>query len=194
MAKPGKKVQALMDTARELFWKHGLKRVSVEEICNKADVSKMTFYRHFENKTDLAKAVYDDVIDGSLKKFKGIMSDESTTTEEKMEAMLNLKLEGTHEISREFLHDFYGSPELGLVDFINRRSQEIWQEMIRDFKTAQDKGWFRKDFKPEVFFIVSQKMADLISDEKLLALYDTPQDLIMELSKLFTYGIISHKK
>lgn len=194
MPASGRKVQALKETARQLFWKHGLKRVPVEEICEKSGVSKMTFYRHFSNKTHLAKEVYDEVIERSLQKFKEIMSDENTTTEEKMEAMLSLKLESTNEMSREFLQDFYGSPELGLVDFINHRTHEIWHEMLKDFKKAQDKGWFRKDFKPEAFFIVSQKITELINDERLLALYDTPQDLVMELSRLFTYGIMPHSK
>jgi len=166
----------------------------VEEICEKAGVSKMTFYRHFDNKIELAKAVYNKVVEESLQKFREIMSDEKTTTEEKMEAMLKLKLEGTNEISREFLQDFYGSPEPGLLDFINRRTAEIWQQMIIDFKSSQEKGWFRKDFKPEAFFLMSQRMTEMINDEKLLSLYDTPQDLVMELSRLFTYGIIPRTK
>ena len=38
-----KKQLELLKIARELFWKHGFKRVSIEEICQKASVSKMTF-------------------------------------------------------------------------------------------------------------------------------------------------------
>jgi AcrR family transcriptional regulator len=67
-----KKVKSIMETARDLFWKHGLKRVSIEEICQKSGVSKMTFYRHFDNKTELAKAVFDNVINDSIQKFKAI--------------------------------------------------------------------------------------------------------------------------
>jgi AcrR family transcriptional regulator len=189
-----KKVKSIMETAKDLFWKHGLKRVSVEEICQKSGVSKMTFYRHFENKTELAKAVYEVVIQGSIQKFKEIMSDESTTAAQKMEAMIKLKLEGTNDISREFLEDFYNSPELGLVDYINQRTYEVWQDMLNEFKTAQEKGWFRKDFKPEAFFILSQKMSELVNDPALLNLYNTPQELILELTKLLTYGLVPYQE
>ncbi|WP_372931944.1 TetR/AcrR family transcriptional regulator, partial [Mariniphaga sediminis] len=56
--KKSKKYLEIMKTARELFWKHGFRRVTIQEICEKAGVSKMTFYKHFPNKIDLAKTVF----------------------------------------------------------------------------------------------------------------------------------------
>lgn len=194
MAVSRKKVKALMDEARDLFWKHGLKRVSVEEICEKAGVSKMTFYRHFDNKTELAKAVYLKVVEDGRLQFKSILADESTTTAEKLELMVKLKLDGTHEISREFLNDFYSSPELGMAEFVSETTNRIWNEMLADFKNAQDEGWFRKDFKPEAFFIMSQKLMELVNDESFQQLFSTPQEMILEMTRIFTYGIMPYNK
>ncbi len=59
----------VLAAARELFWKHGLKRVTVEEICREAGVSKMTFYKFFPNKVTLAKAVYDKEVETGYEKF-----------------------------------------------------------------------------------------------------------------------------
>jgi AcrR family transcriptional regulator len=185
-----KKIRQLMEVARELFWKHGLKRVSIEEICQKAGVSKMTFYRHFDNKIDLAKAIFEKIVEQSVQQFKAIMADDSTTSEEKMEQMIRLKLEGTNDIGKEFMQDFYNSPELGMVQYINEMSGKVWLEMINDFKDAQKNGWFRKDFKPEAFFIISQKLADMANDEQLQSLYNNPQEVVMELTRLLSYGIM----
>jgi AcrR family transcriptional regulator len=194
MAVSHKKVTALMETARELFWKHGLKRVSVEEICEKAGVSKMTFYRHFDNKTDLAKAVYSKVAEESRQQFKAIFTDASTTSAEKLELMVKLKLDGTHEISREFLNDFYSSPEEGMAEFVINLSTRIWNEMVTDFTNAQEEGWFRKDFKPEAFFIMSQKVSELVNDGNFQQLFSTPQEMIMEITRIFTYGLMPYNK
>ncbi len=49
----------LTEAGRSLFWKFGFTKVTVEEICQSAGVSKMTFYRYFENKTELAKRILD---------------------------------------------------------------------------------------------------------------------------------------
>ena len=187
-----KKIINILQTARSLFWKHGFKRVSVEEICQKAGVSKMTFYRYFPNKIELARTVYDKEVDEGIGKFKEIMTNENTSPLQKMEKILLLKLEGSHEISREFLEDFYSNPELGLSAHVAEKTKMSWDEIITDFKSAQEKGWFRKDFKPEALLAMAYKFAELITDENLLKLYSTPQDLVMEMARFYTYGIMPY--
>jgi AcrR family transcriptional regulator len=192
-SKYSKKINNLMEVARALFWKHGVRRVSVEEICEKAGVSKMTFYRHFDNKVELARVIYDKVMDESTQKFREIITNENTSASEKIESMFRLKFEGTIDISREFLEDFYSNPELGLADYIRKRTQELWVDVVALFREAQKKGIFRKDFNPEAFFIISMKTSELLYDEQLLSLYENPQELVMEMTKLFTWGIIPHQ-
>ena len=188
--KTNPRYRKILATARKLFWKHGLKRVTVEEICSEAGVSKMTFYKFFQNKIELAKTVYSIEVDTGIEKFREIMSNNDTPAEEKMEQVLFLKSEGTMNISREFLDDFYNNPELGLSGWVEKKNREAWQEMIGDFKNAQSKGWFRADFKPEGFLYMVKKISEMVTDENLLRLYETPQEAIMELSRFFTYGIM----
>jgi AcrR family transcriptional regulator len=188
-----KKYRAILETARLLFWKYGFKKVTVEEVCEKATVSKMTFYRYFNNKTELAKAVYEQVVDEGMQKFRKIMHDENTGALEKMEQILMIKSEGTHELSKEFLDDFYNNPELGLSGFIEEKSRKAWNEMVKDFKLAQKKGWFRKDFKPEGLILMVSKLSELVKEPDMLQLYGNPHDLIMEFARFFTYGIMPAK-
>jgi len=182
------KYKDIMQTAHDLFWKHGFKRISVEEICRKAGVSKMTFYRFFPNKIELAKKVYTQEVDKGVDVFKAIMKEESSTAE-KMKKILMMKFEGTNNISREFIMDFYSNQELGLKEFIENKTSEVWQQLIQDFKTAQEKGIFRKDFKPEFILFLSQRIMDMLTDENLLKLYKNQQEVIMELTNFFVYGI-----
>jgi AcrR family transcriptional regulator len=182
------KCQDILKTAHDLFWKYGFRRVSIEEICREAKASKMTFYRFFPNKLELAKNVFDNVLDESLLKFRKIMEDDSNPSE-KMKRMLLMKFEETENISKEFLQDFYNNPELGLVTYIEEKSAAIWAEIISDFKRAQNDGWIRKDFKVEFLFYLIQKSTDIITDENLLKLYNSPQEVIMELTSLLVRGI-----
>ncbi len=183
-----KKYRQILATGRELFWKHGFRRVSIEEVCKKAGTSKMTFYRYFPNKVALAKAVFDQEMERGLEKFRLILSEDSDARE-KIHKMVLLDMESTQNISREFLQDFYGNREPDLQAYIEKRTKQVWDETLGDFKDAQQKGWFRKDFKPEFLFFLLQKMGTLITDEKVLALYPSPQDVVMELSNFVAYGI-----
>jgi AcrR family transcriptional regulator len=182
----------IMGAGRELFWKHGFKRVSIDDICKQAAISKMTFYRYFPNKIELAKSVYDHVLKEGYEKFQAIMKEDSSP-EEKIRQLILLKLDGTNQISQEFLTDFYSSKELGLKDFVQERVSELWQAIIGDIREAQQKGIFRKDFNPELFFHTFQKLTELLEDANVRKLYNNTQDMIMGLISLLIYGIAPHK-
>jgi AcrR family transcriptional regulator len=192
MVNTSKKYEDILKTARDLFWKYGFKRVSIEEICRKANASKMTFYRFFPNKTELARCVFDHEANRGVADFKAIMT-ENAAPAEKIKKIMLLKLNGTNDISHEFLMDFYNNPELGLKDHIEETTRRIWTEILEDFKRAQADGTFRKDFKPEFLLYLSQKIADMMNDEKIASLFNNPQDMIMELTSFFVYGISPHE-
>src|ERR687886_2451041 len=52
---------ALVDSARALFAERGYAAVSIEEIVRRARVTRGALYHHFEDKTDLFRAVFEDV-------------------------------------------------------------------------------------------------------------------------------------
>jgi len=187
-----KKQIELLKIARELFWKHGFKRVSIEEVCLRAQVSKMTFYRFYSNKIELAKAVYDEEVNKGLNAFKAILA-ENLEPAEQIRKILFLKLKGTNDISQEFIKDFYDSPELGLKSYIEEKTRLIWNEILDYFVQAQQKGLFRKDFKPAFFLNLSSHLTGMLSDENLQKLYDTPQELIIEIANFCIYGIAPHE-
>lgn len=186
------KCNILLETGRKLFWKYGFKRVSVDEICREAGISKMTFYRCFENKAELARTIYLQIINEGVEKFDDILEDE-TSVAEKLRQILLLKLEGTNDVSHEFITDFYTSTDTGLKEFVEETTMVTWTRLISSFRKAQEKGYFRKDFKPEFLLYLSQNISPMMTDENLLRLYGSPQDLIMEFANFFTYGISPHE-
>lgn len=185
------KRKKLLEIGKKLFWKYGFRRVSVDEICKEADVSKMTFYRCFENKTEFAKTIFSDVVNEGINKFNEILMADIKPSE-KLHRIILMKLEGVDNISQEFLIDFYSSTDTELKVFVEEITRSSLDEIIKGFRFAQEKGWFRKDFKPEFLFYISQKISPMVNDENLLKLYDNPQDLIMEFANFFTYGISPH--
>ncbi|HPI68977.1 MAG TPA: TetR/AcrR family transcriptional regulator [Bacteroidales bacterium] len=188
-----KKREALLVSGKKLFWKHGFKRVTIDEICRDSGVSKMTFYRWFNNKTEFAKTIYENEIRHGIERFNEIMQKEDIPAAERFKAIITLKLEGTNDISREFLNDFYNSDKTELRLFVEELTSHSWQEIIKSFRIAQEKGWFRKDFKPEFILFITQYLIPMFNDKNLQNLYNTPQDMIMEFANFFTYGISPHE-
>jgi AcrR family transcriptional regulator len=186
--KENKKYSEILAAARELFWKHGFRRVTVQEICQRAGVSKMTYYKHFPNKIELAKIVFDKEIKDGIEKFHNLM-DEDLPAPEKIEKMILMKAESTNNISQEFMEDFYLGSEPELKRFVVEKTRESWESLLKDWKNAQKMGVFRDDFKPEFLLQVSFKMVELLKDKDLHKLYGSTQELILEFSRFFAYGI-----
>ncbi|HKI89046.1 MAG TPA: TetR/AcrR family transcriptional regulator [Draconibacterium sp.] len=183
-----KKYTDIVNTGRELFWKHGISRVSVEEICREANVSKMTFYRFFSNKSELGKTIIDNIMDESIEKYRSLMK-QDIPFEEKIRKQLLLKFEATKEISAEFVKDIYTNKKIGLHIHWQKRTEEFVKEIRNDYAQAQKEGFIRKDLNLDFMFYFTSKSTDLLLDPKLLEMFDSMQELIMEYVSLFFYGI-----
>lgn len=184
------KYDDILRNGRDLFWKYGFRRVTIEEICKKSGVSKMTFYKYFTDKTELAKRVFEWIVDEGQTELRKIMNDDSPAPE-KIKKMITMKLEGTNNISNEFLQDFYtGSSELR--NYVEEKTKIAWFQLINDFREAQKAGTFRKDFNPELIIRIQSKISELLEDESVTSLYDSRQELIMEFAKFMFYGIAPH--
>lgn len=179
---------ALMDAARKLFWKYGVRRVTVEEICQEAGVSKMTFYRFFENKIELAALMLTEVYENALADYNKIMKS-NLPFPEKIRQTVLLKHQGTIDISEEFLSDVYQSEEPVIQELLAKYSAISRKGLRDDFTKAQKEGWIRKDLKIDFLMYMMDSMGERLFDEKLKAMFGNSHDLVMELTNFFFYGI-----
>ncbi len=85
------KLQQIVKTAHDLFFRFGIRRVSIEEICRTANVSKMTFYKHFKNKNELVKFLMNEIYEQAFKQYYEIM-DQDIPYAEKIEQVIQWKL------------------------------------------------------------------------------------------------------
>ncbi|MBI9062842.1 MAG: TetR/AcrR family transcriptional regulator [Marinilabiliaceae bacterium] len=182
-------MESLIVTGKELFWKYGIKRVSIEEICKESGVSKMTFYKFFPNKVELARTILRLVMDKALIDFQKLI-DSDCSFKEKVHQMFVMKLEGTKDISAEFIKDVYHNLKPGLMEEMEGYSKESFQLFVDFLKEAQAKGRIRKEVKIEFILSYMNQMTQMINDDALMTHYDTPQDLIMESMNFLFYGLL----
>ena len=184
-----KKYKDIFKTGKELFWKYGIKRVTIEEVCREAKVSKMTFYKFFPNKIELAKTIFEFVIGDSLKKFDQLVHSELSFPD-KIKEMFIMKLEGTKDVSVEFIKDIYGSSDLGLRQYAEKQQQISLAVFVDFLKDSQSKGLIRKEIKIDFILFYIKQMSQMLEDEHLVSKYKNPQELIMESMSFLFYGLL----
>ena len=193
MIRENPKHKKILDTAHELFWKHGLKRVSIEEICAVAGVSKMTFYKHFANKTALAKYILDGFFGEAMAEYRSIM-DSDMEHAEKVKRVVAFKLKNSGGISQELVNEMYKSGEPEILEFIRQWSEKSLSMILNDFLTWQKNGDIRSGIKPEFMMYLLNKLADLTTDDSFTRLYASPAEMVNELTNFFFYGLMPVNK
>jgi AcrR family transcriptional regulator len=183
----------IVATAHSLFMKFGIRRVSVEEICQEAGVSKMTFYKHFKNKTELVKFLITRLISEGKEKYRNTM-DQDIPYPEKVKLIIQQKIDGTKDLSREFMTELSRNADPEIADLYNNKAQEMFQALMLDFIQAQKQGEVRKDIKPEFILYFLNHMIDLANDPQLMNLYESAPALIIELTHFYFYGIMPREK
>lgn len=186
------KYQSIFSKGKELFWKHGVKRVTIEEICREAGVSKMTFYKFFSNKTELARTIWIKVMEDSLEKFRNVVNSDMEFRD-KVTEMFNIKQQAGKDISLEFINDVYVLPDLGLQPLVEKYGQESFRIFFDFLKDSQKKGMIRKEIKVEFIMYYFNMMSKMFDDAELVSHYDSPQELIMESMNFLFYGLTSKK-
>jgi AcrR family transcriptional regulator len=192
MEKQSDKFKAIVNAAKSLFWKHGLRRVTIEEICQDAGVSKMTCYKYFSNKTAIAKYLIEEMFESGIIAYKEIYNSD-IPYEEKVKKVLNLKMSNTHEMSQELLDDIYKNPDQELFETIENIKKRMIGIYLGDIRDSQKTGKIRSDVKPEFMLYFLNNLTEMLTDSRLVDIYPNPEQMISEVMTFFFYGIMPRK-
>ena len=187
-----KKHDLIVSVATDLFTKYGVKRVTVEEICKTANISKMTFYSYFKNKTDLAEHIIFSIFDEAQLEFDSIWK-QLSTFERKIDQFIKLKMVYAKKFSKEFFIDFMDlSPAINqkIMDY-SHKNQITFMNMIEQ---AQKSGSVRSDVSINFMSYMINKLLEFAEDETFLSLYNNTEDLTWDVVNFYFYGIMGKKK
>lgn len=187
-----KKRDLIVETATDLFMQYGVRRVTVEEICKTAKVSKMTFYNYFKNKTELAEHIIFTIMENAQQEFNAIWK-QLSTFERKIDQFIKLKMEYAKKFSKEFFLDFMDlSPAINqkILDY-SHKNQITFINMVEQ---AQKSGSVRSDVSINLMTFMMNKLLEFIEDENFLSLYKNTEDLTWDTINFYFYGIMGKKK
>lgn len=192
----------LLEAAKDLFWKYGIRKVTVEEICKAAGISKMTFYRNFKNKLEVVEQVIDELVSYSQAQYHELMGSDKPF-DEKIRGMVQLKKEATRGVSKEFVTDLIQIQEWqeSQQDEVQKLSQKMiahqqrqMQLFMQDMAEAQKQGFIRANVKMEFILYLLNDIQQKMLDPVLNSMYENEDELIMELTNYFFYGILEKNK
>jgi AcrR family transcriptional regulator len=179
--KGSKKRAQIIRTAANLFSRFGARRVTVEEVCREAQVSKMTFYKYFPNKKELVRTIRDDWVEEGFRKFDEIKA-LSIPYPEKINLMTRWKVEFTARVNAEFIRELVSIDEV--MDTVKRR-------YLNNIVQAQKEGEIRSDIHPEFLWMVTEKLYELVKEGTWKTVFSDLSQFQEQGRVLFFYGLLT---
>lgn len=129
----------MLDVALEVFVEQGYHAASMDEIADRAGVSKPVLYQHFPGKLDLYTALVTSAVDTVIEGVRKALASTQDNSE-RVQATLQLWYDNVAEQEKEFRlvfeSDLTSDPEVrGLVDKVIDESADAIAEVI-----AEDTG------------------------------------------------------
>ncbi|MCD4814052.1 TetR/AcrR family transcriptional regulator [bacterium] len=181
------KYQQILETARKLFIKHGFRRITIEEICRTAKVSKVTFYKFFKNKIDISKKVLDGIVNESYEKYDRIMAS-PVPFREKVEQVLLFKIKTAREFSGELIRELVeADPEI--CWYLQKQQKRSFQSAMEMLEQGKKEGVIRQDLDPQFYMFMLRHVNEMLKDEHLKAIFPDTRKRSEELMKFWFYGM-----
>jgi AcrR family transcriptional regulator len=96
----------LMTAALEVFSEYGVDAATIDDITQRADLGKGTFYRHFSDKAEIMACLVEEAIDKLTTKLQN--KNNVTNLEEMLEHIINVHYKFFFEHTEEFILLFQG--------------------------------------------------------------------------------------
>ena len=187
------KKEQIEQKAMELFWKHGFKKITIDEICKKANVSRKTFYTFFDNKNALIIYLYSKTIDQAYAEYDKVIKS-NIPFSEKLEKLLNQKIESTQHLSMEFVSDLY-HPDAGeLLTFFNQVIEQSMQFMRNFLIEAQKTGDIDPQLNIDYIMFILSKTIELCGTKEMMDMFPNASTMTKQISQTFIFGIAPPNK
>lgn len=184
--------ERILNAGEALFTKFGTRRVTIDDICRKAGLSKMTFYKYFPSKIELAKSVLRRIADAQMTAYRNIMA-QDIPFEDKVRQTIQMKLNSLHSMGSEWPAEILQNPASEIGWLLQEMTAQIVKEIREGYEKAQGNGDIRADVRMDFIFYFIDHLQALLNDECLLRMYDSYEALVSELVNFFFYGILPRK-
>ncbi len=186
---------SILERSRELFFKHGYSRLSMDQLAEDLGISKATLYRYFPDKESLLRAVMAETRQWVLSQLRAIVRDDRLPVKARLTAYLEFVSRFMSGLSRDFVRD------------LRQKLPDLWQEMDT-FRRQQvfplvsevilegvKKGEIKSDLDGRLFLEMFWYLVQEFMNPEWIISHDySPSELLESIIDIVFYGIFVEEK
>jgi AcrR family transcriptional regulator len=186
-------VQQLLHRTRDLFFRYGIKSMTMDDIASQLGMSKKTIYNHFPDKKTMLKAMMEDFLTCHHEEVLQSQQMAENAIDE-MFLIARLGMQRMEKITPGFLFDLRKYHGDIWDQFEQFRASVMFAGVMTNLKRGIGEGLFRADIDMEVVARMHMQHLNLIIDPGLFADVNRPLRSLMHTIMLaFLRGIATEE-
>lgn len=183
------KKAAIVKATQELVFKNGIAETSIEAIAKKAQVSKVTIFKHFTSKENLVLSVFTSYMNNMMDEFEQLVASEMSA-KEKISSVLLASDNGAEAIGSNFFNSIIWNDPLIQYEYNKIASERALPAIASIFMQGKAEGIIDEDITTEALMAYIGALMSIFNDPNFLK---SSQEYKNSISKLYFYGIFGKK-
>ena len=185
--------ERILSEAESLFWKFGVRSVTMEDIAKRLGISKKTIYQHFSDKEEI---LY-QVIEGKTIKTQSemdCMAIESANPVEEILNMLDAMRKHTDQVSPNLLIDIQRHYPHAFTLFRRYKEQYIMRSILENIQKGIAQELYRADINPDILARLRVEQIEMVfNNTSFPSSQYNMMDIQHELMHHFVRGMLTEK-
>ncbi|WP_461075596.1 TetR/AcrR family transcriptional regulator [Spirosoma flavus] len=185
--------QRILAEAERLFWKYGVRSVTMEDIAKQLGISKKTIYQHFNDKEEILYQVIQDKTVRNQSEMD-CMVIEGLNPVEEMLWVLNMMQKHADQVSPNLLVDVKRYYPQAFALFRQYKENQIMRSILENIQKGIEQGLYRPDINPTILARLRVEQIELAFNTELFSTDQfTMQQIQYELIHHFVRGMLTEK-
>lgn len=183
----------ILAAAQELFFKKGIRKVTIDEIAVKLKMSKKTIYEHFENKDTIVFELVKSHLKTHKKEIESRIKKSSNVIEETL-SIVQCSSEMMNHINPVLFEDLKTSYPKAWNYLEEFKKSFIMNLITRELEKGQKQGLIRKDINIKLMAYLRLLQINILFETDILKEFNMNfYELQHQLTRHFLYGIVTEK-
>lgn len=183
----------IFSEVRNLFFKYGIKSVTMDDISRELGISKKTLYTHVKDKNELVTQVIELEMTNNECQMDGFSDDSLNAIEEllEMNKQINENIKHLNPVFKYDLRKYY--PEL-YRRFQEANHNKLFQAIVRNIQKGKEEGYFRQELNEDIIARLHVMRMVFFSDSEMVNKDDIMNpDFFNEIFSYHIHGIANEK-
>lgn len=180
--------EKVVELASKIFFKQGIKSVTMDDIAHRLVMSKRTLYQLFADKEELLLAC---LANGEVKQRERILrfSEQGNNVLEILLKDFEYKLKRISTASLQFVRDLSKYPRA--MAYLQEQRERHHSEAISFLQKGVEQGVFRPDVNFEIVYKIASLQADIIHNNMMS--HFTPKEIFLNFFFVYIRGCTTEK-